>query len=585
MEEKILKLKNELSQFNTKDILGMIGTQFMAFGNDGKEIAKNSDVFTKTKLDSPRKQYLYLAGLLLSTDECSNSKSLDENTFKKIESEIQNITSEYSMNFLNITPLKTKEDIDKNIVSYDAFSSYFNISILRYPEQIIDLINSIYQPFDKELEENTGLTTKDYLNFYKFICDEFQETSRHFAEVSYEIREFTSKGKFSENKEKALKLYETFKNATDNLLCSSCTKIIEKFGNNKGEKFIKYFIIKREKREFIYYNSANPFVKQPLVYIDDNVFFITHPTFLLDAIYSQIHDVCENASNVFFNKFQMKKATIVEDLFLNEFKKVFNDKAIYYKQVCEKPGTDEHDILIEYDKYIIIAEVKASKVREPLFNPDKAYIRIKDHFDSHNGIGYAYHQAIKLKKFILASNDVNLYSDKNKKFTINNTANKIIIPIVLTLNQFGILAINVSNLLEKKPNEPYPWVCNLHDFQNIIEMNEYLNKNCDDLLEYILWRIDKHELIHASDELDIVEAYYEQKILLNELKDIIYFEESSKNLIDKIYFEKKGIPYEYKNNYEIKMVKSQPIKKNKIGRNDKCPCGSGKKYKYCCLGK
>ncbi|GEM_PF-3237392 len=24
-------------------------------------------------------------------------------------------------------------------------------------------------------------------------------------------------------------------------------------------------------------------------------------------------------------------------------------------------------------------------------------------------------------------------------------------------------------------------------------------------------------------------------------------------------------------------------KKNKIGRNEKCPCGSGKKYKKCCL--
>ena len=23
----------------------------------------------------------------------------------------------------------------------------------------------------------------------------------------------------------------------------------------------------------------------------------------------------------------------------------------------------------------------------------------------------------------------------------------------------------------------------------------------------------------------------------------------------------------------------------KVGRNDPCPCGSGKKYKHCCLGK
>jgi len=27
------------------------------------------------------------------------------------------------------------------------------------------------------------------------------------------------------------------------------------------------------------------------------------------------------------------------------------------------------------------------------------------------------------------------------------------------------------------------------------------------------------------------------------------------------------------------------VKKEKIGRNDPCPCGSGKKYKKCCLGK
>ena len=30
------------------------------------------------------------------------------------------------------------------------------------------------------------------------------------------------------------------------------------------------------------------------------------------------------------------------------------------------------------------------------------------------------------------------------------------------------------------------------------------------------------------------------------------------------------------------MVKSQPISVTKVGRNDPCPCGSGKKYKKCC---
>ena len=36
------------------------------------------------------------------------------------------------------------------------------------------------------------------------------------------------------------------------------------------------------------------------------------------------------------------------------------------------------------------------------------------------------------------------------------------------------------------------------------------------------------------------------------------------------------------NDTEEKPIKKKPIKKQKIGRNDPCPCGSGKKYKQCC---
>ena len=36
-----------------------------------------------------------------------------------------------------------------------------------------------------------------------------------------------------------------------------------------------------------------------------------------------------------------------------------------------------------------------------------------------------------------------------------------------------------------------------------------------------------------------------------------------------------------------KKAKLQPLVRRgkKVGRNDKCPCGSGKKYKQCCLPK
>ena len=36
------------------------------------------------------------------------------------------------------------------------------------------------------------------------------------------------------------------------------------------------------------------------------------------------------------------------------------------------------------------------------------------------------------------------------------------------------------------------------------------------------------------------------------------------------------------NDSQDKVAKKTPVKKKKIGRNDPCPCGSGKKYKQCC---
>jgi preprotein translocase subunit SecA len=36
------------------------------------------------------------------------------------------------------------------------------------------------------------------------------------------------------------------------------------------------------------------------------------------------------------------------------------------------------------------------------------------------------------------------------------------------------------------------------------------------------------------------------------------------------------------NEDQSKVIKRQPKKVNKVGRNDLCPCGSGKKYKHCC---
>lgn len=54
------------------ELLGMIGTKFITFSNTIQDIAEQSDIFNKTNLMSPQKQYIYLAGLLMSTVDNSN---------------------------------------------------------------------------------------------------------------------------------------------------------------------------------------------------------------------------------------------------------------------------------------------------------------------------------------------------------------------------------------------------------------------------------------------------------------------------------------------------------------------------------
>lgn len=68
MDDKIKNLKAKSEKFETRELLGMMGTRFITFGNDAEEITAGTDIFSKTKLMSPQKQYAYLAGLLMSTN-------------------------------------------------------------------------------------------------------------------------------------------------------------------------------------------------------------------------------------------------------------------------------------------------------------------------------------------------------------------------------------------------------------------------------------------------------------------------------------------------------------------------------------
>jgi len=589
MEAKIKDLKLKLEKIDTIDLLRMISTRFLVFGQNGADIARQADIFAKTELMSPQRQLIYLAGLLMSTEDKSTGNKHDEKWFESIESDIQNITFDYFKNFFEAGMHAESELAHQSMVSMEAFTSYFDMGILRYPEQTIELMRKLYGDFNGELQKLTGLELEDYISFYQLVYDEVENSKNATSKICEEIENFLqSLNPNSPNIEEEYarmleygrgEVSQKLQSAADNLNSISIESVCEIFGETKAQILVDTFSLQREERDFSYYNGNNPFEEKPLCRIEKNaLLFVVHPNFVLNAIFAYVTDILEKNTNSFADKYKKKKAEVVEKLFCELFEKIFGDKAKIHQSVCEERGTKEHDLLVEIDDYILIAEVKASKVREPFFNPEKSFRRIKNHFDSDAGIGGAYEQAIILKKLIENRGEIELFENKNKKFKIIDTQKKKILPLVLTLNQFGDIAVNTSELLVKEDNQPFPWVCNWHDLDNIYEVLTYLNKTHKDFLDYIVWRIDNHSKMMSSDELDIFESF-----LMNNIprkKDtMLFFAPDGPSLVDKVYFEKHGIPYNFPTN-------TQTIhKKKKIGRNDSCPCGSGKKYKKCCLGK
>ena len=604
MEDKIKAVKEKLSCIDTEELLGIISLHFTTFANANGEIQENLPFQFTSELMSPQKQYFYLAGLLMSTQYKGNGKENNE-LLLSLEKDIQEITQDYIKGFIGDKELfkeEKKEKFKQNLVSMDAFVSYFDTGVLRYNEQTEELIKTLYSPFDDELVAICGLKTSDYIDFFNFVTEKMTDAKNRMQDVFNELQRFlASFNQYETNPQKIEKEYqrllnfgrdnpETFFKLQEGFTGNNKFKkqdVIDRYGKQKGEKLLELFALERKERDFKYYNGNNPFISHPLCWLNQDTLYSVSPQILLNAIFDCITDFLENPKNKFSKKYWKTKADIVEQEFLKCFKSVFHEDARYHMAVCEKPGTQEHDILIEFKNYILIAEVKASKVREPFFNPEKAYIRIKDHFFSESGIGYAYNQACILKKKIETETDIVLYEDMRKPFELHDIQSKNIIPIVLTLNQFGGIAINTSLLLTPEEGQSYPWVCNLHDFQNLIEILNYLKKTEDDFVEYVEWRSIKHKDIIASDELDIVEQYFTIPKMKKEAGTVFIANNVKRSLIDKIYFEKLGLAFpdvnsEHEENNEVSTVFKS---RKKVYPNDLCPCGSGKKFKKCHKGK
>lgn len=556
LEKKITELKQFIGHFETESVLGMIGNDLCLL-YDGKNF------FNDIKLSSPYKQYMYLAGLIISTNEV-NCRSLEEKDFNKAKKLLEEVCNLYALNFF-----PTKEEIESKSlggswyearkVSMPVFLDYFNTTILNYEEQEEKRLVRWFEPFNEYFKSKYKFTVTDLLNIYRYIVNNLRSSLkeiRHYRDIIEVSRDSwyqsVENGLSFEDasnildKEEIQDAYYKMMNKVINLNKIYIKDLDDEFGSEKIKSFIDIFSIERKEREYRYYTDKNPYEEKPLFRKSNEYIFCAVYKQLLNAIFDFLYKELEKSKKS--QKFYINRDKEAEKEAEEIIKNIFGEEGKYFTSVFETNDShNEHDLFVIYKDILIIGEVKAAKVKEPFRNPEKAYIRIKGDFKSDKGIQKAYNQGLNLKKLILSQENTTLYNKQGDALiNIKRDNYKKIYIFCITAENYSILATQLSLLLEKPQEEVYPWAVNLYDLDNICNAFKFKKLSPDKFLKYIDDRIELHEKLFSTDELEIC-GFYLREGNFNKIKKIVsknsimFFTASMSEIFDEIYYEQKGI--------------------------------------------
>ena len=145
----------------------------------------------------------------------------------------------------------------------------------------------------------------------------------------------------------------------------------------------------------------------------------------------------------------------------------------------------------------------------------------------------------------------------------------------------GLLGMMVADVLDFGGKELMP------------EIEQLFNKKLVDTfaagnLEKVKSEMEKPVLTHSIKAILDIQEIYENLLAweLNNSLDNDFDHHFSDKLIEEILSSDESNHDDYVDDYVDNEEQQQYIRaERKIGRNEPCPCGSGKKYKKCCMNK
>ncbi len=300
--------------------------------------------------------------------------------------------------------------------------------------------------------------------------------------------------------------------------------------------------------------------------------------FLINELYQ---DDIEIKQDILKEILGLPRQSIIRDL-----KKVLNDSICrfeYFKELDSEGNINVKDITFPIHALFLLGELKASEALDDILET----FRQGDEF-----IGFWYGDfitdALWLPLYQLTEGKL----DALKEFMLE--------PGIYTFakSEISTAVIQYYYHHPEKRDPVLPW------FESIL--NEYLTTEKENLIDSELIGLMICDILEADfkELIPLIENLYEKGFVgqgvcgtLNEVKEdfgqyeIEYWKEDEKTIFEMYDYigsdwysynkEKHNKTFDSLHRNEETYVREEP----KIGRNDPCPCGSGKKYKKCCMNK
>lgn len=313
-------------------------------------------------------------------------------------------------------------------------------------------------------------------------------------------------------------------------------------------------------------SDFNPLVAFPLIKLDNNKLYIPLLSALANAMYEAPFYWRINSDKKYLKMNGAKiRGDVCEDitekLILRLYDKSEVYKNIYFKTSNQTEG--EIDVLVIHNGQAIIIQNKSKRLTQVSINGD---IR-KALDDVEKGIGNAHRQANEAEEAILDSCCIWSYNqDLKDKFDIPTVSN--VVKVCITLDFFPAVDILTKRKLGITDLIPL----SVFELSLVIK----LNHSSLELCKYLKFRVSQKKYIGCN------ESYF-----LGLYRRIVNGDFSPYLVSDC------RLSHELANDIDIlvysdlfnKYFPTLTVKSKKTGRNSWCSCGSGKKYKYCCLHK